>query len=83
MLVALPELCRYPVAILTSEVEFAGAGDQNIRPQVGGEVRFSQVVIHADGDNSNVSEGVINQLQDYDVTLVKTTQLSGYDNNNG
>ena len=74
-----------PVAILTTESVFAGAGpagagDAAIRPQVGGEVRLAKLIIHADGDNSNVDAGVIQALQDYNVTVVDAAQLSAQDN---
>jgi hypothetical protein len=73
-----------PVAILTSDVDAtAGAGTFPIRPQIKGECRLAKLIIHADGDNSNVDSAVINQLQDYNVTVVDAQQLGGYDNNNG
>lgn len=73
-----------PVAVLTSDVDATGgAADFPIRPQIKGECRLAKLIIQADGDNSNIDDVVINQLQDFNVTVVDSTQLSGFDNNNG
>ena len=69
-----------PKAVVTYDVEAAGAGDVPIRALVDGDVRFERLVIDADGDNSNVDKAVRDQLRDYGITVKNVEQLSVLDN---
>ena len=69
-----------PKAILTYDVEAAGAGDVPIRAGVAGEYRKEQLVIDADGDDSNIDAAVIDQLRDYGLTPIDVDELNILDN---
>lgn len=69
-----------PKAILTYDVEAAGAGDVPIRAGVAGEYRKEQLVIDADGDDSNIDAVVIDQLRDYGLTPIDVDELNILDN---
>lgn len=69
-----------PKAVVTYDVVAAGAGDVAIRLLIGGQVRKDRLVIHADGDDSNVDEKVIEQLRDYGIVAKSVQQLSILDN---
>jgi hypothetical protein len=69
-----------PVAVLDHELVAAGAGTLSIRPIVSGQIRSVQLVIDADGDDSNVDAAVIDQLRDYSIIALFTDQLSELDN---
>ena len=69
-----------PKAVLLDALTAAGAGDLTARPIVGGRLRAGDLVIDADGDASNVDDAVKDQLRDYGITLLTTTQLAELDN---
>jgi len=69
-----------PKAVITYPVSSAGAGDVAIRALQTGKVNFNRLVIDADGDNSNVSNAVMDQLRDYGIETVKVQDLSILDN---
>jgi hypothetical protein len=69
-----------PKAILTQELEATGAGDLPARPMVQGEVRTGDLIIDADGDASNIDAAVLDQLRDYGIVGLSTTQLDEIDN---
>lgn len=69
-----------PKALLTYDVEAAGAGDVPIRAGVAGEYRKEQLVIDADGDDSNIDAVVIDQLRDYGLTPIDVDELNILDN---
>lgn len=69
-----------PKAILTYDVTATGAGDETIRDMVSGKVRFSRLVIDADGDNSNIDDAVIDQLRDYCMVTLDSQELNILDN---
>lgn len=69
-----------PKAVLTYELYADGAGDDPARPMVSGKVRKHKLVIHADGDDSNVDAAVIDQLRDYGLVVVDVSELNGLDN---
>ena len=69
-----------PKAVILDDLTAAGAGDLPARPIVGGRLRSGDLVIDADGDASNVDAAVLDQLRDYNITALSTTQLSELDN---
>lgn len=70
-----------PKAVLRGDLTAAGAGDKTCRVIVMSEgLRFSKMVIDADGDNSNIDKAVEDQLRDYGIKISTTTQLSELDN---
>lgn len=71
---------QIPMAALTYEVEATGAGDVAARVMISGKVRKERLVIDADGDDTNVTAAVIDQLRDYGIVAVNVTELNKYDN---
>lgn len=69
-----------PTAIITCDVVATGAGNEPIRPMIGGQYRSGDLVIDADGDNSNVTDAIIDQLRDFTIIGRPTTQLAFADN---
>ena len=69
-----------PKAILTYDVEAAGAGDVPVRVGVSGHYRKERLVIDADGDASNVDNVVIDQLRDYSLVPIDVEELNILDN---
>lgn len=69
-----------PKGVLTYPVTATGAGDKNERVLMGGKVRFSKLIIDADGDNSNVDNAVMDQMRDYGIDTVDTSELNIADN---
>jgi hypothetical protein len=71
---------QVPCAVLTYEVVKTGSGDVVIRPLIAGKVNKKRLVIDADGDDSNVTNHVIDLLRARSIIAVDVKQLSGYDN---
>lgn len=71
---------QIPKEILTYEVTATGAGDIPIRGGVSGEYRKERLVIDADGDDSNVTNAIIDQLRDYGLVPINVTELNILDN---
>lgn len=69
-----------PKAILTYEVVSTGAGDVSIRAGVEGHFRKERLVIAADGNDTNVTAAVRDQLRDYGMTTFNVKELSQLDN---
>lgn len=67
-----------PKAVITYEVTATGAGDIAIRAMTEGKVRKQRLVIAADGDDSNITEAILDQLRDYDIATVDVQQLGQY-----
>lgn len=68
------------VAVLTYEVSRAGAGNEPIRALVSGYVKKERLVVHADGDDSNITAAVRDALRTQAIIPVDTQQLSALDN---
>lgn len=66
-----------PKGVLPSEHVAAGAGDLPVRPIISGVVNKDRLVIHADGDASNVDAKVVDQLRDYKITAQDVRQTAG------
>jgi hypothetical protein len=71
---------QVPCAVLTYEVSKTGSGDVYVRPLFGGEVHKKRLVIDADGNDTNVTAAVIDQLRNVGIFVVDTKQLSAADN---
>lgn len=71
---------QFPLCVLDEEIVATGSGDKKCRPIKQGQVRFSKLVIDADGDNTNVTAAVIDQLQGVGIVVIHSTQLSAQDN---
>lgn len=69
-----------PKAIMTYEITSTGAGDVAIRPGIEGQYRKERLVIHADGNATNVDAAVIDQLRDYGLTPISVRELGSLDN---
>jgi hypothetical protein len=69
-----------PKAVVSYDVTAAGAGDVAIRAIVKGEVRLERLVIHADGDDSNIDKAVIDELRDYSIIPRSVKELNILDN---
>lgn len=69
-----------PVAVLGHPVTRAAVGVEVCRAMIGGVVNQNRLVIHADGDASNVDAVVMDQLRNYGITALDMTQESTLDN---
>lgn len=69
-----------PKAILTYEVTAEAAGDIPIRAGITGKYREERLVIDADGDGSNITPAIRDQLRDYDLVPISVTELNLLDN---
>lgn len=71
---------QIPKAILTYDVTSTGAGDLKIRDMISGRLNGNRLVIDADGDNSNVTADILDQLRDYSLVTIDVQDLSILDN---
>lgn len=71
---------QVPSAVLTYEVVAAGAGDVAIRALIAGRVNATRLVIHVDGDGSNITAAILDQLRGRGITALPVKQLSKLDN---
>lgn len=69
-----------PNEILTYEVVVSTSGSAPIRAGVFGSYVKERLVIAADGDDSNVDSGVMDQLRDYGLTPINVQELNILDN---
>lgn len=69
-----------PKAILTYDVTATAAGDVAIRAGVAGGYRKERLVIDADGDASNITDAILDQLRDYGLVPVDVAELGILDN---
>lgn len=70
-------------AVLTYEASIGGAGDIAVRALVKGTVNRNRLVIHADGDGSNIDAVELDGLRDYQIVATDVSQLDRYDNPQG
>ncbi len=66
-----------PIAVLSQDVTADGAGDVPIRPVIAGRVRAGDLVNNVDAALTAVQ---IDQLRDYSIIALGTTQLAELDN---
>lgn len=71
---------QIPIAILTYAVTSTGAGNVAVRAMVSGEVRKERLIIDADGDGSNITEAILDQLRDFTIVSVDVQELNIQDN---
>ncbi len=71
---------QIPKAILTVEVVAAGVGDEPIRAMISGEVRANKLIIDADGDGSNITDAILDQIRDFAIVPTDVTELNILDN---
>ena len=69
-----------PKAILTYPVTSTGAGDEAVRDMVSGSVRANRLVVDADGDASNITAAILDQLRDYSLVSIDVQELNILDN---
>lgn len=69
-----------PKAVLTYDVTAAGAGDVSARVAISGSFRKEELIIDADGDDTNIDGAVIDQLRDYGLIPVNVAELGIQDN---
>ena len=69
-----------PLAILTYPVTATGVEDIPVRAGVAGSYRKERLVIDADGDASNVTDVVMDQLRNYGLVPIDVQELNTLDN---
>ena len=70
-----------PSAVMPpSGVTATGAGDEPFRPMISGEVRKEKLIIDADGDGSNITDAILDQLRDFSVVSTDVRELNIADN---
>lgn len=69
-----------PLAVVTYDVVAASVGDEPIRAMVGGEVRKEKLIIDADGDGSNITDAILDQLRDFSIVSTDVQELNIQDN---
>ena len=71
---------QFPKAILTYDVSAASAGDVAARVAVTGQFRKERLIIDADGDDTNVTAAVLDELRSYGLVAQNVTELLDLDN---
>ena len=71
---------QIPTEVLSRETVSTGAGDVPVRPIVSGKVRRERLVIEADGDGSNVTDVIIDQLRSIGIVALSVRELNILDN---
>lgn len=66
--------------VLTYDVEFLAAGGVPVRTMQSGIVNGNRLIIDADGDNSNVTTVLLEELRDYGIQTVDAVELNLLDN---
>lgn len=69
-----------PVAVLTYTVSRASAGDESVRALIEGRVNADRLVVDADGDGSNLTKAIFDELKASSIVAVPVTQLAQLDN---
>lgn len=69
-----------PKAVLKDALTATGAGDIACRVIISGQVRLSELVVDADGDNSNINKGVLDQMRDFTIIGLESSPLYELDN---
>ena len=71
---------QIPLAILTYDVVTTDAADVPVRVGIAGSYRKERLVLDADGDASNVTAAVIDQLRHFGLIATNVTELNDLDN---
>ena len=69
-----------PIAVLTYPVSRAAAGDEPVRVLIEGRVNASRLVVDADGDGSNLTNAILDELKASSIVAVPVNQLAQLDN---
>lgn len=69
-----------PKTVMTYDVTAAGAGDVAVRSMISGKVRKERLVVNADGDDSNITNAILDQLRSYSIVPVSVDELNILDN---
>lgn len=69
-----------PKAILAQEASADGAGDVAVRVLIKGTVARDRLVVDADGDASNLTDAILDELRDYTIVGHNVQQLAHLDN---
>jgi len=63
-----------PKGLLTYDVVSAGAGNVPIRSAVTGRFRREALIVDADGDGSNITNAIIDELRVYDILPIDVAE---------
>lgn len=69
-----------PLAVLTYEVTRTSAGNEPVRPLMAGKVNATRLVIDADGDASNITAAILDELRSAGISAMPIQQLAQLDN---
>lgn len=69
-----------PKAVLGYAASKAASGDIQVRACIDGDLDSRKLIIHADGDGSNVDAKILDQLRDYDLIALPASELQVLDN---
>lgn len=69
-----------PVVVLTYDVVASAAGDIPVRVAVSGDFRAEKLVLHADGDASNITVVELDHLRNFGFVAVDVQELNIPDN---
>jgi len=69
-----------PIAVAPYDLVKAGAGDLQARVLVAGRVNATRLVVDADGDDSNITAAILDELRSAGIVAEPVTQLGEYDN---
>lgn len=64
-----------PKAVLTFDVTRASAGDETVRVAVAGKLNKNRLIVHADGNGSNLTNAILDQLRDYGIVPLDVAQI--------
>lgn len=71
---------QLPLEILTYDVTATGAGNEAIRAGISGQYRKELLIIDADGDGSNITDAILDQLRDHSLIPIDVQELNILDN---
>ncbi len=69
-----------PKMVLTYDVDVSAAGDVTIRSMMTGVVRSNRLIVDVDGDNSNITPDILDELRDYSLVAIDVNELNILDN---
>lgn len=67
-------------SVLTYDVSKVGAGDVPIRNMISGSLRKERLIIDVDGDDSNITDAILDELRNYTLVGVNVQELNILDN---
>jgi len=71
---------QIPNAVIVNDVVATGAGNEPVRPMISGHVRKEKLIIDADGDGSNITDAILDQLRDFTIVSDDVQELNIFDN---